>query len=98
MIVKIYDLARENNRLVGYIKVNEHDFTKVFVKGQEKAKDTPNEYFYRKFHKVLGRKWQDNYAWKKLSDGEVKEIITSYDRKISFYTKQHNALKTLSTI
>ncbi len=96
MIVKIYNLGRVTNRLIGYIKVNEHDFTKV-LKG-EKISSEPNERFYRKFHKDIGLHWSPNFAWKELSPNEVTEIIESYKRKITFFDRQKNVLSTLITL
>lgn len=100
MIVKIYNLTRVTNRLVGYMIVGEHDFTKQLPKEGEKGgvRNLPNEYFYRKFHKNFKFKWSPNFGYKVLSDNEVVEIIESYKKKIAFYTKQQNVLETLQSL
>lgn len=102
MIVKIHNLSRKKNRLVGYLKVNEHDFDKVLntksVGDKDKFVTQPNEQFYRKVRKELNRKWQPEFDYRILSDNETKEIIESYERKIDFYQIQFNRLNTLKNL
>ena len=97
MIVKIYNLKRDKNRLIGYMKVSDSHFTRI-IEG-DKTKVVPNEFFYRKFKRILKLKWNnDDFAWKELSENEVTEIIENYKRKESFYLKQRNILETLQTL
>lgn len=100
MVIKVSNLKRVNNRLVGYFKVNDHDFDKKPLSNSA-AKGTfdqmPNEYFYRKFRKATGLKWQEDFGYMIISDQEVSELIEGYQKKRDFCEKQRNLLTILST-
>lgn len=101
IIVKVSNLSRVTNRLVGYFRATEHDFDRKVVpdKGLINNKPifdlVPNSFFYKKFKRQLKVKWQENFGYMLLNETQTYEQLDNYAKKIEFYQKQENALKTL---
>lgn len=99
MITKVYSTRKISKRLVGYIKTTGNDFHEEAVPGQpNKVRRVPNQNFYKKVKKELDRDWQDDFSWKPLSEIEVEELTSSYERKGAFCLRQANRLNTLKSI
>lgn len=96
LIIKVINLKKVTNRLVGFFKATENDFDPV--KQGSRMVNRPNEYFYKKFNKAQEREWSNDYGYRILSDTEIAELVASFKRKQKFYEKQANHLETLTNL
>lgn len=95
-IVRIYNTRNIRQPHVGYVSATDKDFNRFPVEGKpNKVRIHPNEHLYAAVQKQLGRPWSHDFGYQILSVKEMDILISSYDRKSTFYSTQANRLKTL---